>query len=333
MQSVNVSRGKSLARTAVTIVLCLMFLLALALPQVALAGPRYCEDGNGAGVLVEVVGPPVVAEGEEFEVSVIVRNVTGLFGGQFELSFDPAYLEGVDGSLLPGTDLEPSVVGVSNIDNATGSILFAASRQGDVEGLSGDVVLATMHFVALAPVEPTVIAISGVLLGDKSASEIITDGTQDLTLAIVEAGATVRGQVMLGGRTTGDWDGAVVTIDGTTLSATTDPDGNFEFADVPPGTYTFQADADGYLPAVCESMDIVEPLTELEPAELVAGDVNDDGLIDITDAVAIGVAFGDPASNPAADLNGDGAVNVFDLILMAVNFGATSPTTWLCQDP
>lgn len=331
MQPLQVSHGKISSRMGIRLTLCVVLLLTLVLPQAVLASPL----ATGSAWYVEVTGPTEVAEGEEFEVSVIVKQVTGLFGGQFQLSFDPTYLAAVEGSLQPGSDMEPTVVGVREIDNDAGSISFAVSRQGDVEELSGEViVLATMRFQALVPTQATTIDIGGVLLGDKYAREIPYENLQGLTLAITGvAGATVEGQVMLEGRTIGSWDGAEVTIDGTAFGATTDLDGNFQIVDVPAGTYTFRANADGYLEAVCESLDVVAPLTMLMPIELVAGDVNGDGVIDVVDAVAIGAAFGDPASNPAADLNDDGAVNVLDLILMSVNFGAEAPTVWACLDP
>ncbi|GAB4526838.1 MAG: hypothetical protein Kow0063_01490 [Anaerolineae bacterium] len=329
MQSPQASLGKTLSRIGVTL-LGLALVLALVLPQVALAGPL----AQGSAMSVEVLGPVEVAEGDEFEVSVTVKGVSSLFGGQFELSFDPTYLEAVGGSLSPGGEMEPSVVGVSQIDNVAGSISFAASRQGDVAELAGDIVLATVRFTALVPTQATTIGIGNVLLGDKLAHEVPYGYTQDLTLTITGvAGATVQGYVMLEGRPNGQWDGALVTIDSTSFEAITNPDGSFEFVDVPPGVYTFRANADGYLEAVCENMEVVAPLTILGPVELLAGDVNGDGIIDIVDAVAIGTAFGDPASNPAADLNDDGAINVLDLILMAVNFGVEAPTVWACLDP
>jgi len=315
----------------IRLTLCVVLLLALVLPQAVLASPL----ATGSAWYVEVTGPTEVAEGAEFEVSVIAKSVSGLFGGQFDLSFDPTYLAAVEGSLQPGSDMEPTVVGVREIDNGAGSISFAVSRQGDVAELSGEViVLATVRFEALVPTQSTTIDIGGVMLGDKYAREIPVENLQGLTLAITGVpGATVQGQVKLGGRTVGNWDGAEVTIDGTAFAATTDPNGDFQIVDVPAGIYTFRANADGYLEAVCENLAVVAPLTTLMPIELVAGDVNGDGVIDVIDAVAIGAAFGDPASNPAADLNDDGAVNVLDLILMSVNFGAEAPTVWGCLDP
>ena len=148
MQPLQVSQGKNSSRMGIRLTLCVVLLLALVLPQAVLASPL----ATGSAWYVEVTGPTEVAEGEEFEVSVIVKEVSGLFGGQFQLSFDPTYLQAVELSLQPGADMEPSVVGVSEIDNVAGSISFAASRMGDVEELSGEViVLATVRFEALVP--------------------------------------------------------------------------------------------------------------------------------------------------------------------------------------
>ena len=319
MQSVRASHSKNSVKGTVTVVLCLAFLLTLVPPQAALA-----QQGNEQVTVVVVTGAQCVQWEDEFEVSVVVQNVTGIFGGQFKLSFDPTILQGVEGSLQPGADLPPSLVAKSAIDNSVGSVSFAASRKGQVEGLSGDVVLATMRFrVHPMEIDPqATIHISDVVLGDRDANNIPVSGTQDLVIDIGETcGADVTGQVMLQGRTTGSFGGIAVSLD--SMSTTTAPDGSFGLTNVIPATYTLSADTDGYL-AFCQSVEVVAPLTELAPVELLAGDIDGNGAIDLTDAVAIGVAFGDVASNPVADLNADGAVNVLDLILMAVNFGVES---------
>jgi hypothetical protein len=180
-------------------------------------------------------------------------------------------------------------------------------------------------------VESTAIGVDNVLLGNKAALDIPVSGIDGLALSItgVQEPATVLGQVTLQGRAADNNDGASVIIEGTGRSTATDSLGNFLFADLAPNAYDFTADAVGYLPAYCVSKTVVAPQTTLGPAELVAGDVNDDRVIDIVDAVAVGAAFGNPGANPAADLNDDGQVNVLDLILVSVNFGK-SPSTWAC---
>jgi hypothetical protein len=242
------------------------------------------------------------------------------------------YLQAVSGSLAPGGGLAPSVVGLSNIDNATGQAWFAVSRQGDQGELAGDIVLVTLRFTAVTAVESTGIGVDNVLLGNKAALNIPVGGTDGHTLSITSPApveALVLGQVTLQSRAADNNDGAVVVIQGTGLSAMTDGVGNFLFESVAPGTYDFAADATGYLPAQCVGKTIAAPQTTLLPVELVAGDVNDDGAINTIDAVAIGLAFGNRDANPTADLNDDGAVNVLDLILMAANFEAVSPP-WAC---
>ena len=59
------------------------------------------------------------------------------------------------------------------------------------------------------------------------------------------------------------------------------------------------------------------------------GDINNDGSIDIHDAILLATAFrskpGDPNWNSKADLNHDGAIDIYDAIIMAANFGKTYP--------
>ena len=55
------------------------------------------------------------------------------------------------------------------------------------------------------------------------------------------------------------------------------------------------------------------------------GDLNEDGTVDINDAIlaanSFGTTDGDPNWNPAADIDENGEIDVFDLILLAQNFG------------
>lgn len=57
----------------------------------------------------------------------------------------------------------------------------------------------------------------------------------------------------------------------------------------------------------------------------IPGDINEDGVVAIDDAIQASLAFGSSAGlpnwNPAADFNEDGEVDIIDLILLALNFG------------
>ena len=75
----------------------------------------------------------------------------------------------------------------------------------------------------------------------------------------------------------------------------------------------------------------VPPLTtdgSFSNLQIIPGDINEDGVVDINDAILASHAFGstpsDPDWNPAADLNEDRQIDIFDLIILVMNFGQTA---------
>jgi hypothetical protein len=120
-----------------------------------------------------------------------------------------------------------------------------------------------------------------------------------------------------------------VSIEGTDHTATTDPEGLFALESVAAGIYSIRAEAPGHLPATCQDAILSAPATTLHLVQLLSGDITGDGLVDIEDAAAIGVTFGQTGTDLPADLNADEQVNVMDLILLAVNFGE-GPQSWDC---
>jgi hypothetical protein len=124
----------------------------------------------------------------------------------------------------------------------------------------------------------------------------------------------------------------VVTIDDTAQSGVTDATGNFSITAVATGTHTsITADTDGYLSAVCTSPVVTAPQTNLLAITLLSGDINGDDVVDVTDATAVGISFGDTGPNIPADLNRDELVDIFDIILVGINFGKSGPQPWICQ--
>jgi hypothetical protein len=63
----------------------------------------------------------------------------------------------------------------------------------------------------------------------------------------------------------------------------------------------------------------------MPPYVPVLGDLNQDGIVNILDAVQATSAFGSYPGNPKwneqADLNKDSIVNILDVIILANNFG------------
>lgn len=298
---------------------------------------------------LEVGSAPVFNVGDIFKISIVAEGVTepGIFGSQFEVTYDPVYLRAVDGSLVSGAAMEPVVIAVANIDLDNGLVSWAASRQGDLENLSGNVVLASLSLEAISPTEPpegqtTVIGLQDVKLGAKGGIEVPVSGLVPLEVIIRDDGTIpgqgdIIGNVKVEGRADDNQAGHTVTAEGSLggqLSDDTDANGDFFINNAPADTYTMTADSPGFLDAVCSGVaHTINALTTLADVKLLAGDINDDNVIDITDAVAIGAVFGSTAGE-IADLKLDGVVDILDLILMSANYGQTSEgNPWVCQLP
>lgn len=302
-------------------------------PQLAQALPP--AQTEPAGLTVEVTGPVSVTVGSTFEVNVVASNIPdpGIFGYQFTLNWDDTVLAPVSGTLTLNSDF--SVVAKSEV-GAT-DILVAASREGDVADLTGPLTLLSWTFQANTVTDPdaTSLTLNGVKLGRKGGLEVPVEAVIGLDVVVTEGdgggdeSGDILGNVTVEGRAADNQAGHTIT-DGASLSTTTAANGDFVLADALFGTYDLTANSPGFLAATCEGVDHSVDPTTLDAVVLLAGDINDDGTIDITDAVAIGLVFG--TADEVSDLNDDGQVDILDLILMAVNFGQTSAgNPWACQ--
>jgi hypothetical protein len=356
--------SRNASRRVLTLPLLLALILALvsmvwiqgSISPVSAQEPETGEAGMSVQIIpvedfgvAEIGSPPVFEVGDTFKVSIVAQNVQspGIFGSQFEITFETDYLQVMEGSLLSGSEIEPVVIAVNEIDNQTGVVKYAASRQGNLENLVGDVVLATLSFEAVGATEPpegqtTTVHLVSAKLGAKGGVEVPVAGLVDLDVIIQDGNGNgegdMAGNVIVEGRAVDNQAGhsvtAVDSLDGE-LVATTDANGDFLIEDAPADTYTMTANSAGFLAAACTGVEhMADALTTLADVTLLAGDIDDSGQIDITDAVAIGAAFGSTNPGEVSDLNVDGVVDILDLILMSVNFGQTSvDNPWLCQVP
>jgi len=65
----------------------------------------------------------------------------------------------------------------------------------------------------------------------------------------------------------------------------------------------------------------------MDPWVPLLGDLNCDGIVDVTDVYIVAGSFGlhlnHPGWDPIADINGDGTIDIVDVYLVAINFGKT----------
>jgi len=134
---------------------------------------------------------------------------------------------------------------------------------------------------------------------------------------------TLTGQVLAGKSVTVSLFNADSSLAG---SVTANPDGTFSLT-APAGPYTVFATASGYLSAQA-SVTLTDGSTTTMPTiSLLAGDLDNNNVIDQFDAMTIGMNY-NSAQPAAADLNNDGVINVLDLELLAGNYRETGPVLW-----
>ncbi len=131
----------------------------------------------------------------------------------------------------------------------------------------------------------------------------------------------------------GSQAGIVVTLltggatGASTGQVTTGADGAFQFANVTAGTYAVTMVASGHLSAVYTFTLGAGGIT-LNAVTLLAGNADDNNLIDLADAGMIGANYKGavPPYPASADFNADGVINLVDLVLVGKNFSKTSQT-------
>jgi hypothetical protein len=151
--------------------------------------------------------------------------------------------------------------------------------------------------------------------------------TPTATATIPPYTGRAHGVVRLEGRS--NYSGTVVQIAGR--YGMTNADGVYTIDGIPAGTWSAEANRQGYISAMRPAIVILSGHDMLLPdLTLRSGDVNSDCAVNLFDLVLVSVVYnpGGPVADPRADINVDGTVDLFDLVLVSSNYGLNCPQPW-----
>lgn len=154
------------------------------------------------------------------------------------------------------------------------------------------------------------------------------ESAQSAAVSVTPTGSNgnISGLVKLEPLIGANYSRCTITLAGTGYVTTAGEDGKFRFADVPPGNYYVLATLPGYTPGLWANVKVTAGTeTSLPLIELLAGDINGDQRINLSDfgklVEVFGLVLGSNNWVPAADFNGDGGINIADFGALASNFG------------
>ena len=299
--------------------------------------PPQPELPDGPAAYFEIDG--TVAD--QVNVNLLLIDVADIYGAQAECTVNPAALQGA--SLVQGDGFNDSNSFI--IDEgfqADGSWRVAASRLSPNPAITGTTTAFTLNYNVIGDVEADLHC--SALLVDANGNnveidvfngELIVPPTPEPPIVVTEeppvvlTGA-VSGLASYQNRT--DNAGIHVSLLGPgnteLMMADTAGDGVFSFADLAIGDYQLLLEAPQHIPVLLP-VTVANPdeVVQLE-AELRAGDVDDNGVIDLLDVTLIGANFGLQTIPEIdnVDLNDDGWVDVRDLSLAGGNLDLAAPS-------
>jgi hypothetical protein len=272
--------------------------------------------------------------GETAAVNVNLNNVPvgGYTSAEFTCTYNPALVEvsNIAVTNLFGADPVAAINGPQN-----GAFIVAiAGSNGSRATVDG----AALTFSAkgLQAGQTAIECTARISKGDNILVNILSTGAANLTIGNVSTptpaptstptplpAPMITGQVLASKQVTIRLYNADNSL---AASLTANADGTFNFT-AAAGIYTITATADGFLSAQGSVTLTNGNISAMPIVALLAGDIDNNGVIDQFDALTIGMSY-NTAIPPAADLNNDGTINVLDLELLARNYRKSGAIAW-----
>jgi hypothetical protein len=271
-------------------------------------------------------------------VYTIRMDAANLTGADFDVTFDNSKVQ-VNSVTMMGAFPQQAVGSCDlTFDNPNGVIHFCGYTGTALSGAAQPVYQVTFQGLA-AGVTPLHFVTTGDLYamvpGYGASTNVYPAGYTDGSLEVFGL-FNVVGRIDLQGRANDT--GAVLAFGlgvnqgyGPYTSAASDYWGVVNLTNVVADTYQVTVEMDRYLDvdAASNKLVTIDSLkTGLNPLFLLGGDVNDDAVINVLDAQAIGLDYGKSSgfADINSDINNDGVVNILDIVMVGVNFSRDS--TW-----
>jgi hypothetical protein len=270
--------------------------------------------------------------GDVLTLELRVDNVKHLYAFQLELNFNPAILEVVDAYPgIPGVQIEEGDFFVADIpisnqaDNSMGTITYSASLQGVKPGVDGSGVLARITLRGKSSGRSGV-DFTRAILSDPASWQIPASqaGAQ---ITVQQFTGNISGNAILERRASRA--GVSMCLD--SICMTTAANGNYQFMDLAGGEYLATATHPSYL----RSQMVVQFSRNdqrLPDLTLLGGDINQDDVIELADAILIGHAWDSTPASPnwdaRADVTADDQVNMLDMVAVQYNWNIVAPSPW-----
>lgn len=294
----------------------------------------------------------VQPNGNQIAVNFRLFKMQGLYGLEANCATDPNILGGLTRADGAGFNASNSFFIDQGFNAANGSWIVAASRLLPAEPIQGDMIAFSLGYTLKATGNPNLSCtmravdrngrdlVVEVINGAMATTQPVNVLDEDLIQPPVESPvilvpaetqlSNVAGVVTYPNPT--DNTGISVELMGgdyvVLASVITEANGAYQFTDVPAGGYYLRASAPGHLAVMKPILvDGNSPVVDLSTDTLIAGDTDNNGIVDLLDASFIGANFNlqAPPAPLEIDLNRDNLVNIGDLVLVGTNFGASTP--------